>query len=232
MGGFATPVGGIATPVGGIATPVGGIAAPIGGAITPMGGIPRGMAPSPIGGANKPGPVTRSLNPAEVETEGIAAPLAISSEDEAQLPRVIMISGATRSGKSTLAASLCALLCGPGHRTKQARQGTFDRVERYTSATGTHVSVLSQDSHYRKQAPSGIWDAPEALDHDRLLAAATKEVQNKEVQYVIMEGYKLFQDARLQQIAQAANFWIDIPREVSRARRMATNNAQANISMK
>merc|ERR1712048_1061993 len=50
--GVAIPVGGIATPVGGIATPVGGIA-------------------TPVGGADTPGPVTMSLNPQDVETEGI-----------------------------------------------------------------------------------------------------------------------------------------------------------------
>jgi splicing factor 3B subunit 2 len=70
IGGIATPVGGIATPVGGIATPVGGIATPVGGVATPT-GIPHQMAPTPIGGADTPGPVTMSLNPQDVETEGI-----------------------------------------------------------------------------------------------------------------------------------------------------------------
>eukprot|EP00929_Paragymnodinium_shiwhaense_P120942 TRINITY_DN9301_c0_g1_i1.p1 TRINITY_DN9301_c0_g1~~TRINITY_DN9301_c0_g1_i1.p1 ORF type:complete len:773 (-),score=251.38 TRINITY_DN9301_c0_g1_i1:383-2701(-) len=85
VGGIATPIGGIATPVGGIATPIGGIATPIGGVATPAGGgvatpiggvatpagIPRGVAPTPVGGADTPGPVTMSLNPGDVETEGI-----------------------------------------------------------------------------------------------------------------------------------------------------------------
>jgi len=89
VGGIATPVGGIATPVGGIATPVGGIATPVGGIATPVGqhtpagiatpaggvstptGIPGGMAPTPLGGADTPGPVTMNLNPEQVETEGI-----------------------------------------------------------------------------------------------------------------------------------------------------------------
>jgi splicing factor 3B subunit 2 len=77
IGGIATPVGGIATPIGGIATPVGGIATPIGGVGTPVGGvatpagIPAGMAPTPVGGADTPGPITMTLNPADVETEGI-----------------------------------------------------------------------------------------------------------------------------------------------------------------
>lgn len=89
VGGIATPVGGIATPVGGIATPIGGIATPIGGIATPMGGMgtplgiatptggiatPTGIpggAPTPLGGADTPGPVTMSLNPGQVETEGI-----------------------------------------------------------------------------------------------------------------------------------------------------------------
>lgn len=84
VGGIATPVGGIATPVGGIATPVGGIATPVGGIATPAGGIatpvagvatptgiPGHMAPTPVGGADTPGPVTMNLNPADVETEGI-----------------------------------------------------------------------------------------------------------------------------------------------------------------
>jgi len=77
IGGIATPVGGIATPVGGIATPVGGIATPMAGISTPVGGvatptgIPGGMVPTPVGGQDTPGPVTMSLNPAEVETEGI-----------------------------------------------------------------------------------------------------------------------------------------------------------------
>jgi len=77
VGGIATPVGGIATPVGGIATPVGGIATPVGGIATPVGGIatptglPGNMAPTPLGGADTPGPVTMSLNPQDVETEGI-----------------------------------------------------------------------------------------------------------------------------------------------------------------
>lgn len=55
MGGIATPVGGIATPVGGVATPTG----------MPVGGH------TPHGGADTPGPVTMSLNPQDVETEGI-----------------------------------------------------------------------------------------------------------------------------------------------------------------
>mmetsp|Transcript_110164 Transcript_110164/g.311477 ORF Transcript_110164/g.311477 Transcript_110164/m.311477 type:complete len:815 (-) Transcript_110164:145-2589(-) len=77
VGGIATPVGGIATPVGGIATPVGGIATPMGGIATPVGGvatptgIPGAMVPTPVGGADTPGPVTMSLNPQDVETEGI-----------------------------------------------------------------------------------------------------------------------------------------------------------------
>jgi len=77
VGGIATPVGGIATPVGGIATPVGGIATPVGGIATPVGGVatptglPAHMAPTPLGGADTPGPVTMSLNPQDVETEGI-----------------------------------------------------------------------------------------------------------------------------------------------------------------
>merc|ERR1712125_311838 len=76
-GGVGTPIGGIATPIGGIATPIGGIATPMGGQMTPVGGvatpagIPAGMAPTPVGGADTPGPVTMSLNPADVETEGI-----------------------------------------------------------------------------------------------------------------------------------------------------------------
>jgi len=70
IGGIATPIGGIATPVGGIATPVGGIATPVGGVATPT-GIPHQMAPTPLGGADTPGPVTMSLNPQDVETEGI-----------------------------------------------------------------------------------------------------------------------------------------------------------------
>jgi len=70
IGGIATPVGGIATPVGGIATPAGGIATPIGGVATPT-GIPGGLAPTPVGGADTPGPVTMSLNPQDVEAEGI-----------------------------------------------------------------------------------------------------------------------------------------------------------------
>merc|ERR1711972_498255 len=70
-GGIGTPhVGGIATPVGGIATPVGGIATPVGGVATPS-GIPGNMAPTLLGGADTPGPVTMSLNPQDVETEGI-----------------------------------------------------------------------------------------------------------------------------------------------------------------
>mmetsp|Transcript_58186 Transcript_58186/g.138548 ORF Transcript_58186/g.138548 Transcript_58186/m.138548 type:complete len:775 (+) Transcript_58186:136-2460(+) len=84
VGGIATPVGGIATPVGGIATPVGGIATPVGGIATPVGGvntpaagiatptgIPGGLAPTPVGGADTPGPVTMTLNPQDVEAEGI-----------------------------------------------------------------------------------------------------------------------------------------------------------------
>lgn len=82
-GGIATPVGGIATPVGGIATPVGGIATPVGGIATPTGGIatPTGGIVTPVGnvggmtpiggGADTPGPVTMSLNPQDVEQEGI-----------------------------------------------------------------------------------------------------------------------------------------------------------------
>merc|ERR1712226_1147559 len=66
----ATPVGGIATPVGGIATPLGGVGTPVGGVATPT-GIPGAMVPTPVGGADTPGPVTMSLNPADVETEGI-----------------------------------------------------------------------------------------------------------------------------------------------------------------
>merc|ERR1711939_912059 len=62
--------GGIATPVGGIATPVGGIATPVGGVATPT-GIPGGLAPTPVGGADTPGPVTMTLNPQDVEAEGI-----------------------------------------------------------------------------------------------------------------------------------------------------------------
>lgn len=87
VGGIATPIGGIATPVGGIATPIGGIATPVGGIATPIHGVstPAGIA-TPVGGiatptglpggiahggTDTPGPVTMSLNPEQVETEGI-----------------------------------------------------------------------------------------------------------------------------------------------------------------
>lgn len=71
-GGIATPVGGVATPLGGIATPAGGIATPVGGIATPIGvSTPTGIPGIMTGGADTPGPVTMSLNPADVEAEGI-----------------------------------------------------------------------------------------------------------------------------------------------------------------
>ena len=116
---------------------------------------------------------------------------------------VIGISGATRSGKSTLAKAL---------------------VEHIGS---TKTVVLSQDSfasHALAAHHESGFEATESIDHAKLRAALVKSAGSKG-KVVIVEGFRAFHDPQLV-AAMHILLWLDVSREVCLARKTATSSAE------
>ena len=116
---------------------------------------------------------------------------------------VIGISGATRSGKSTLAKAL---------------------VEHIGS---TKTVVLSQDSfasHALASHHESGFEATESVDHAKLRGALVKSAGTKG-KVVIVEGFRAFHDLQLV-AAMHILLWLDVSREVCLARKTATSSAE------
>ena len=111
---------------------------------------------------------------------------------------VVGISGASRSGKTSLAKQLASEL---------------------ESAT-----VLSQDDfadgRLAAQHPSGF-EASESIAHDDLRSALAEVLESGRFRYVIVEGFRAFADPLLVQSFDVL-IWLDVSRDVCHARRMAT----------
>merc|ERR1711907_190856 len=115
-------------------------------------------------------------------------------------PVCIGISGATRSGKSTLAKTL-------------------------RLALGEESSVvLAQDRHFnlrRIQANGGNWEASSSLDHEAFYQEVIAARTTAGIQYVICEGFRSFFDERLLQLMHVT-IWLDIDEAVCEERRQRT----------
>lgn len=122
---------------------------------------------------------------------------------------LVGISGATRSGKGTLAAGLCRMLA-PGLRVSSICQDDFAR--------SSLVSKLVETEVVRNRAQG--FEHSESTDW----AALRKEVQRRQASrqwdVVIVEGFRVFYDAELSRQMHLC-VWIDICKETCRARRQA-----------
>ena len=117
------------------------------------------------------------------------------------MPLVIGISGATRSGKSTLAAALAEHF---GSKTVVLHQDSF----------ASHALAARHESG---------WEATESIDHARLRAALAKHVTAKSApKVIIVEGFRALHDPELV-AAMTVLCWIDVSREVCRARKTPVN---------
>lgn len=115
---------------------------------------------------------------------------------------VVGISGATRSGKLTLAKAL---------------------AEHFGS---TKTVVLSQDSfasHALAARHESSFEATESIDHDKLRAALAKLAGSKG-KIVIVEGFRAFHDPDLV-ASMHILLWLEVSREVCLARKTATSSA-------
>ena len=116
---------------------------------------------------------------------------------------VIGFTGATRSGKSTLAIELKNLL--------------------------PNAKLIQQDkyfNHEKIKINSGNWELIEVLDmeimyNDFLILKSTLEKENHEESYIILEGFLLLVDSKIRDIIDIKIF-LDIPIDEIYKRRMAT----------
>ena len=124
---------------------------------------------------------------------------------------VIGISGATRSGKSTLTYFLKKLL-GPNNCKTLHQDKYFDTMKIYSELNGN-------------------WDTPKALNHDAFYKNVAKEIKSykekisrKDINkhfYIILEGFMLFYDERINKYIDHF-VWIEIPKKICYKRRMST----------
>mmetsp|Transcript_30880 Transcript_30880/g.67615 ORF Transcript_30880/g.67615 Transcript_30880/m.67615 type:complete len:501 (-) Transcript_30880:73-1575(-) len=135
------------------------------------------------------------------------------------MPFLVGISGATRSGKGTLAQALARHIAGPDC----SLQGTS--VARRIVSSKATVSYICQDHFflvdkiYNELGQN--WEAPEALDHGAMLATVRSELAAEEVDWIIAEGFMLFHDPELYALFDLT-LWLDLSRDIVRRRRMKT----------
>lgn len=126
---------------------------------------------------------------------------------------VIGISGATRSGKTSLASHL------------------------FVELGDDNCKWLCQDKHFMRKVIyeqlNGNWEDPRALNHDAYLKKIKQVIEQfKEpnienesdppsTKYVILEGFLLFYDKRLVELLDY-KFWLEISKQVCHDRRMNT----------
>jgi len=124
---------------------------------------------------------------------------------------LIGISGASRSGKSSLAFRLQSVL---HPRVVTLVQQDEDRFWRH--------SALLAAAAGSKWEELGNWEVPEAVDHPAFAVAVTKAMAKPDVAVVICEGFQAFHNEVL--MAQMAlRLWIHVSEGTARARRMATS---------
>eukprot|EP01083_Nonionella_stella_P070249 187852_1 len=130
-------------------------------------------------------------------------------EQNAKQVVIIGISGATRSGKSTLAHYLRTLF------------GTDNCI------------TIHQDTYFDMpkiwRQLNGNWDHPEAINHDAFYETVSTQIKHyKDSQsfsnryfYIILEGFMLYHDTR---IVNCIHYflWLEISRKVCFNRRMST----------
>ncbi|KAJ6247786.1 hypothetical protein M0813_18421 [Anaeramoeba flamelloides] len=119
---------------------------------------------------------------------------------------VVGISGATRSGKTSLLMGL---------------------QELYLSNVmlGDHYFSLEKIVELKNN-----WDHPEAIDHDLFLKEAKEKYQqakNENCDFLIIEGFMLFWDDRMLDLLDI-KIWLEIDRETCYTRRMKTKRVSEN----
>ncbi|ETO29874.1 hypothetical protein RFI_07247 [Reticulomyxa filosa] len=119
---------------------------------------------------------------------------------------VIGISGATRSGKGTLARNLVTYI-GEEHCLCICQDKFFDVEKIYAKLDGN-------------------WEIPEALKPEEFLKQISKMIDSQKAKksgkkYVIIEGFLAFTDSRICNLLDVM-FWLDINKEVCYQRRMTT----------
>lgn len=114
---------------------------------------------------------------------------------------VIGISGATRSGKGTLAQNLIRFL------------------------GSNNCQCISQDRYFNVNKIrfnlDGNWDCPQALHHELFFKAISSAVAAHATAYLILEGFMMFYEQRVLNLLDF-KFWIEINKRVCYQRRMAT----------
>lgn len=140
----------------------------------------------------------------KTETESLAA-------DENKDVEIIIvgISGATRSGKGTLAKKMYYELGGKENCIWLCQDGFFLYNKIYDELNGN-------------------WEDPRALDHDAFLAKIKKAIDNlkskedkEKTKYIVLEGFLLFYDKRIVELLDY-KIWMNISRKVCYHRRMTT----------
>lgn len=128
---------------------------------------------------------------------------------------VIAISGATRSGKGTLARRLFTELGGAKCCKKLCQDSCFDLK-----------MIFGEEL-------KGNWEDPRALNHDQFLQNVNQLIADSKSKdengsdtgiikkYVILEGFLLFHDERILQLSDY-KIWLEIPHDVCYERRMRT----------
>eukprot|EP01116_Phalansterium_solitarium_P006919 TRINITY_DN19351_c0_g1_i1.p1 TRINITY_DN19351_c0_g1~~TRINITY_DN19351_c0_g1_i1.p1 ORF type:complete len:226 (-),score=25.84 TRINITY_DN19351_c0_g1_i1:218-895(-) len=117
-------------------------------------------------------------------------------------PYVIGISGATRSGKGSLAKRITEKLHNSGNVARFCQDAYFN--------TGRIYGQLG-----------GNWDQPEAIDHERLLADLRRVIADSKTRFVVLEGFMLFHDTALFELLDA-RLWLDVSHDCCYERRMRT----------
>ena len=117
-------------------------------------------------------------------------------------------------------------MCGNGaedenRRKKRKRSQLKDKVQRFTFAENseiTRVSVIAQDRYFKNGVSICTADQPDAIDHEAFKDAVMNEMRAPHPIIVIVEGFRAFQDERLDGCFDVM-IWIDVMQETSFRRR-------------
>ena len=145
-------------------------------------------------------------------------------------PVLILLAGASNSGKSTLARALTAALEGGARPLRCGNAATAHHQCR--------VRTMHQDDYFREPADAprvrlpGVaedvidWDVPDALRCDELCSAveaavaAAAAAEQGECSHLIVEGHVLFLMPRLVRLSDLC-VWLDVEKRVAQSRRAA-----------
>lgn len=91
------------------------------------------------------------------------------------------------------------------------------------------MSCISQDNFFAmgkiNSQLGGVFDTPEALNHQELLQVLTVEMQDPAVSWVLLEGFMVFYDERLLGLCDVP-IWLEVPMDLALKRRMKTKKVE------